>query len=195
MALQSTADKRTTLDIQREIDARADDIRRRLAALKHELTTFSDVTAAGQPVLDRLRADPERAVALGAGAGFALGSVSGLLAWRRRRKEVRSEGHAARTLIASLLGEASAAVAKGQKPEVALREWAKGKGPLVYYAPAPTPARGAVREQLDLAFKTAMGFALKAGMDQLTKKLTGKPEVFQAAKDATANPPPERPFG
>ena len=48
-------------------------------------------------------------------------------------------------------------------------------------------AHGADRETFDLAVKSALGFAVKAGMDQLSKRLTGTPEVFAAARESGEN--------
>ncbi len=199
MAHPTTVEKGSPADLQIRLDARADSIRRHLAALRHELTSASsfkaDFEAAGRPALDEVREHPERSLMLSAGAGAAVGALLGLSAWRQKRKEVRSQAGAARMALASLLGGASGVLAKGKRTDEAIKQFAEKHGPLVVYANAPSPTKGSIHETLDLAVKTALGFGVKTGMDLLTKKLTGKPEVFQAAKDATESPPPERPYG
>ncbi len=128
------------------------------------------------------------AVGAAVAAGAAVGLLSGLLGRALRREEDEQEG-VMRLLTHSLLDEAARRAARGEDPKRALERVARRRAPVVQYTPAPPASPGAVRQSFDLALKSALGFGVKAGMDLLTKQLTGKPEVIQAAKEAAENPP------
>lgn len=183
----------SSAELRARLDARQRDIQNHLAGLRHELSTVADVTVAGRPVLDHVRSEPLRALAVSAAAGATLGVLVAALGRLFRQKPDESEeGVAVRLLVGSLLDEAAERVARGEDTDVALRRAARRHSPTIYYAPQSASARGMVRETLDLAVKSALGFAVKTGMDVLAEKLTGTPEVFAAVEEVEQNPPPRR---
>jgi hypothetical protein len=178
----------TTSDIRSRLAARERSATERLAALRDEVTTLDDLTVAGRPLLDHVRAHPLGAVGAAVVAGAAIGALTGVLGRAFRRDEDEQEG-VMRLLTQSVLDEAARRAALGEDPARALERVARRRAPVVQYTPAGPTAPGPIRQSFDLAIKSALGFGVKAGMDALTKQLTGKPEVIQATKEASENPP------
>ncbi|HLA63531.1 MAG TPA: hypothetical protein VK610_03840 [Rhodothermales bacterium] len=178
----------TTDEIRERIAARETGIREHLAGLKNELTVLDDVTVGGKPLLGHVRAHPMRALAYAAAAGAVVGVLSGLLSRMRRDDDGTEEEQTIRLLTSALLDDAADRVARGASVADGLRRAARNHAPTVYYAPGPV-TKGPVREAMDLALKSALGFGVKMGMDMLSKHLTGTPEVFTAAEEASDNPP------
>ena len=77
-------------------------------------------------------------------------------------------------------------VALGGDPERSLKRVIRRRAPLVNYRPPDPEPAGPIRQSFDLAVKSAVGFGLKAGLDMLTKQLTGKPEVMEAVAESGA---------
>jgi ElaB/YqjD/DUF883 family membrane-anchored ribosome-binding protein len=180
----------TSDEIRLRLAAREKSIREHVAALKTEVTSVEDVTVAGRPVLGHVRAHPLEAVGIAAASGAAVGLLVGALRRALSRPEEESEeALTIRLLVTSLLDDAAERVARGEDANGALRRAASRHAPTIYYAPnTGHTAKGTLRETFDLALKSALGFGVKAGMDLLTKRLTGTPEVFTAAKEASENP-------
>jgi hypothetical protein len=178
----------TSTEIRERLAARERSVGDRLASLREEVTTLDDITVAGRPLLDHVRARPAHAVVTAAVSGALVGAAAGLIARAFRSDEDERE-EVMRLLSDSVVDEAARRAARGEDPARALERVARRRAPMVQYT-APGPSHGTIRQTFDLALKSALGFAVKAGMDALTKQLTGKPEVLQAAREATENPPP-----
>lgn len=177
-------------DIRQRLAARERSAVERLAALRSEVTTFDDLTVAGRPLLDHVRAHPFSAVLGAAAMGAAAGALSRLLG-RAMRSEVDEREGVMQMMTTSIIDEAARRAAIGEDPERALKRVIRRRAPLIQYSP-PSPApHGAVRQSFDVAFKAALGVGAKAAMDALTQRLTGKPEVFKAAMEAGENPSAE----
>ena len=178
----------TTADIRSRLAARERSVTDRLSSLRDEVTTLDDLTFAGRPLLDHVRAHPARAVVVAVVAGAAVGALGGLLGRALRSEDDEQEG-VMHLLTQSVIDEAARRAALGEDPQRALERVARRRAPMVQYTPAAPAGPGPIRQSLDLAIKSALGFGMKAAMDTLTKHLTGKPEVIQAAAEAAENPP------
>ncbi|HEX8299712.1 MAG TPA: hypothetical protein VF594_11180 [Rubricoccaceae bacterium] len=177
---------RSSAEIRALLDARQSDAQFRLQALKAELTNPASVTVGGVPLPDAIRAHVLRYGGYAAAGGLVLGVISGL--WGRR-------GHApdlddldlARARLAAFLDDAAERVHRGASTADALRHTLR-ETPVVLAPPtgqvAAAQAKSSVGQAVDMAVKSAVGFALKAATDQLTKKLTGKPDTLTAVAEA-----------
>ncbi len=177
-------------DIQARITARERDMKYRLAAIKHEVASLGDdVTFAGRPLLDWIRERKVLAVGVAAGAGALVGILWGVAKRESRRPDPDDQIDFIRARMTSLLDEAAHKVARGASTEDAMRH-AMRSAPIVYTdAPArdSMPAaqtKSSVRQTIDVAVKSMLGFALKAATDQLTQKLTGHKTIGDAVKAA-----------
>lgn len=174
-------------DIRARLVARERDLKFHLAALRHEaMTVGDDLNIGGRPVMDIIRARPALALAAAAAVGALLGSLLGLRARSKRRPKADDDVDFVRARLAMALEDAAQRVARGTDPEAALRASMRTV-PVIYgdsQAPTAQQARSSAREAVDVAVKSAVGFAAKAAMDQVTKKLTGHEETFAAVADA-----------
>jgi hypothetical protein len=174
-------------DIRSRLEARERSAAGRIAALRSEVTTLDDITLAGRPLLDHVRAHPIGAVLGAAAIGTAAGMVAGLVGRAMRGETDEREG-LMQMMTTSIIDEAARRAAIGEDPERALKRVIRRRAPLIQYSPpAPTP-QGPIRQSFDVAFKAALGVGAKAAMDALTRRLTGKSDVIQAAVEAGENP-------
>lgn len=168
-------DAMTPEDLQAQLVARERDMKYHLQALKGELTeVIEDVNVAGRPLSDRIRERPLEALGLSAGVGAVLGIALGLVARSRRRVPPDDGLDFTRARLAMLIDEAAYRVASGMSSEQALRVTAKTV-PAVYMdrdPRLPVP-QSPTQQALGLAWKSALGFATKTGLDLVTKKLNG----------------------
>ena len=176
----------TPEQIQAQIVARERDMKYQIQAIKGELTDLvEDVNVGGRPLSDRIRERPLEALGLAAGAGAALSLTWGLIRRARRRPAPDDGLDFTRARIATLLDEAAYKVARGTSVEDAMRRTLRTT-PAVYMdrdPRAPVP-KTRTQQSLGLVFNTALGFAVKVALDQLTKKITDDDEVFEALGDA-----------
>jgi hypothetical protein len=179
----------TSTEIRERLAARERSVGDRLAALRDEVTTLDHFTVAGRPLMDHVRAHPVRALVTAAAAGAFVSVAAGLIGRAFQGEEDEQEG-VMRLLTASVIDEAARRAALGEDPARALERVARRRAPMVQYTPPAPAPHGTVRQTFDVALKSALGFAIKAGMDALTKQITGKPEVIAAAREAGENPPP-----
>jgi ElaB/YqjD/DUF883 family membrane-anchored ribosome-binding protein len=176
-------------DLRARILARERDMKFRIDALKHEVVTVGeDLNVGGRPVMDIVRQDPVRAVAVAVGSGLLVGLVLGVVSRRRHRPEPDHGLEAVQVRLAHLIDDAARRVARGTSAEDALRATTRD---LPVYTPsasagktAQAQASSSVRQAVDMAVKSAVGFALKAATDQLTRKLTGKSDTVAAVAEA-----------
>lgn len=176
----------TADDIRARLAARERDIQYHIEALKHEATAvFDDVNVGGRPLMDRVRERPVASTLAALAAGAVLG-----LAWggmRRARRHVDPEDSVdfIRARLQVSLEDAARRVARGADVEAAIRA-SMAEMPVVYGEPgtATAQAKSSTREVVDLAVKSAAGFAAKAAIDLLVRRLTGHEETFAALGDA-----------
>ena len=177
----------TADEVRQRLAARERDIKYHLAALKHEATTvFDDVNVGGRPLMDRIRAQPHLALALSAGTGALLGVLAGLRATAKKRRALEAEPPVGfvRARLDFAVEDAAQQVARGADTESAIRR-AMAAVPVAYAdGSAMSQARSTRAELVDVAMKTAVGFAAKSAMDLLVKRLTGHEETFAALADA-----------
>jgi len=178
----------TLSEIRERLAARERSVGDRLSALRAEVTRIDDVTIAGRPALDHVRAHPVGALASAVAVGALVGVVAGLLGRAMRGEEDEQES-VMRMLTTSVVDDAARRVALGDDPQRALQRVVRRRAPMVSYTPPAPAAAGAIRSSFDMALKSAVGFGLKAGLDMLTKQLTGKPEVLGAVSDASESGP------
>jgi hypothetical protein len=158
--------------IQRQLDAKEQQIKDRIDVLEDELISMPAA------IKSAIVKNP----LLGVGAAIAAGVFVGLV-FTRRKKKARTIAPAHQALvegyIAALATEVRKAVRRGKDPEEAVRKSLRGRTPVIIYTPnAETPdrveSRGALREMGDLVLKTALGFAVKEGVDMITASLNVK---------------------
>lgn len=178
-------------DIKARIVARERDMKFRIESLKREVVTVGeDIVYDGRPLFDVVRGKPWETAAIVGGAGIFVGVLLGLWARRGNRVEPDHGLNAIRARIATLVDEAAAKVAKGTSAEDAIRSTTREfpvytpSAPQTTAGAASAQAKSSVRQAVDLAVKSAVGFAIKAGTDQLTQKLTGKKDTLTAIAEA-----------
>lgn len=174
-------------EIEHRLAARERDLKFHLSALRHEAATIGDdINIGGRPVMDIIRAQPVVAVGTALATGALLGALLGLRARAKRRPPTDDGIDFVRARLAIALEDAAQRVAWGADSEAALKAAMKSM-PVIYgdsQSTAAMQARSSTREAIDVAVKSAVGFAAKAAVDQLTQKLTGHEETFAAVADA-----------
>lgn len=173
-------------DIRARLVARERDLKFHLAALRHEAVTVADdVNIGGRPLMDIIRAKPLVAVASAALTGALLGALLGARARSKRRPDTDDGIDFVRARLAISMEEAAQRVARGADTEAALKASMKAM-PVIYgdSQSVAQQARSSSNEVVDVAVKSAVGFAAKAAMDHLTQRLTGHEETFAAVADA-----------
>ena len=188
-------EKLTTGELRLLVETREQELLGHLSGLRSEFTTLDDVTVAGEPLPSYVRRRPFETAGGALAAGASVGLLLGLWARARRRPEADGTVQIAQAYFDDSLDDAAYRVRGGLSGDEAVRAMLRDRGPVVLYRPSP-PAeavRGPIRESVDLAIKTALGFGVKMGLDLLAKKLTGQREVFDAVQDADAHPPPPAP--
>lgn len=164
--------------LKERIEGRERSMRRHLEELKQELTTVSDVTVGGRPMLDYVREQPLLAVGVAAGVGLLAGVVSGLLA----RPEPASPSDHDLWMTAYLedvVEEGGFRVRGGEDAETALRKVLRKRAPVVVLEAEPTPVAQA-RGTVSILLNTALGFGVKLALDQVAQRLSGEDEIVEA---------------
>ena len=178
---QLTADQ-----IRARLAARERDLKYHVAALKHEAATvLDDVVVDGRPLMDRIREKPLVAFGAAAAAGALIGMLLGLRARAKRRAPV-PEDHIEfiRARLAVALDEAAAKVAEGTSVEDAMQSSMKSV-PAVFGDSKPfEPHRTAKQSAFDVALQSALGFGVKAVMDQVIRRYTDSDGTLDALADA-----------
>ena len=155
-------------------------------ALRSELTTVSDVTVGGRPLLDHVRAQPLLAAGLTLATGLILGLATGARSRKHDERDERTE--VLRVYAARLLDDAAERVARGTDAESAVDQAIDKRPPLIYYAPPERGPRSTLAETFDVGIKTALGFAIKMGLDRLAQQITGEDELFEAVEKVEQDP-------
>lgn len=177
----------TPEDIQAQIVARERDMKYQIEAIKNEILTIADdVNINGRPFIDVFRAHPERSLAIAGAIGASVGVLLGVWARRRRRPEPDDGVEFVRARLSTLLDEAAWKVARGVPTEDAMRHTFKTV-PAVYSDRQPISTPHEHTTVGGIVGKAALGFALKTGLDLMTKRLTGHEETFEALSDAPAD--------
>lgn len=175
-------------DIRARLVARERDLKFHLAALRHEAATVADdVNIGGRPLMDIIRGRALVALGTAAAAGALVGALAGLRARAKRRPHTDDEVDFVRARLALAVEDAARRVARGADTEAAIRRSMR-EVPVIYgdsqVGAALDQTRSSTREVVDVAVKSAVGFAAKAAVDQLTQRLTGHEETFAAVADA-----------
>lgn len=178
---QLTADQ-----IRARLAARERDLKYHVAALKHEAATvLDDVVVDGRPLMDRIRERPAVALGIAAATGAVVGSLFGLRARAKRRAPV-PEDHIEfiRARLATALDEAAAKVARGTSVEDAMQSSMSSVPAVFGDSRAPESYHTARQGAFDVAFKSALGFGLKAVVDYLIRRFTDSDGTVDALTDA-----------
>lgn len=171
-----------------QLDLKSEDINRRLDALHHEVSTT------GQAVRSAIFENPLRSVGGAVAAGLLVGLMFGGSKKAPKGKRGRAEQkHKALVdeYIQSIVDEASGAVRSGKDTADAVRRALRDRVPLIVYSNANAEAqRGFVADAFDLVYKTALGFAVKFGIDYVTSKLNldALAERLEPGEGASATP-------
>ncbi|HET6568564.1 MAG TPA: hypothetical protein VFG50_11420 [Rhodothermales bacterium] len=171
-----------------QLDARSEEITRRLDAIQQEVSTT------GQSVRTAVSDNPLLSVSGAVAAGLLVGLLFGGSKKSPKRKGGNAEQRYRALIdeyIQSIVEEADGAARSGKDSMKAVRRALRDRVPLIVYSNAgANPQRGFVGEGFDLAYKTALGFAVKFGIDFLASKLklTALAEQLQAEDGASATP-------
>ncbi len=158
----------TKKDLERQLEGKRADIDARIDALKTELETAGD---------DARKYFVEQPMKVAAGV-IAAGVVIGLAyAGNRKRKRKRHLRKSHRRLVEkyadSLVNDVRYRLKRGDDEEKALRAAFRSRMPLIVVEgeSEAEERRGMVREGVDLALKTALGFMVKVLVDRLSEQL------------------------
>ncbi|MEM1056418.1 MAG: hypothetical protein AAGI52_12925 [Bacteroidota bacterium] len=178
----------SSADLKSRLDARQRDLTFHVRALGQELGLVADDVVVGErPLLDRVRERPLAALGLALAAGATLGLLWGFGRRARKRPGPDLAADVIRYHSVAFREAAARRVARGAKVEDALAEEARRR-PVVFVPADEQPAileeKSSTRQLIDTALKTAVGIGVKTASDQLTKKLTGHEETFEALQDA-----------
>ncbi|MDT0632531.1 hypothetical protein RQM47_10120 [Rubrivirga sp. S365] len=174
-------------EIRARLDARKRDIEYHLEALKHEVTTVSDVTVDGQPLPQAVRDHAETLALAAGGVAVLVGFLRGLR--KRSKRKARFDAGAAfeRARLDAVLDAAARLVAgRGKDTDRALQTVLRSV-PAVYPAPKAARSRRAASAESGVGtviVQAAAGFVAKTALDLLTQRLTGHEETFSAVADA-----------
>ncbi|MEM6327793.1 MAG: hypothetical protein AAF791_11805 [Bacteroidota bacterium] len=185
---QESLDGLSAADLKSRLDARQRDLTFRVRALGQELGLVADdVVVEERPFIDRVQQRPLVAVGLALATGALLGLTWGLRARAKKRPGADLAGDVLRFHTAKVMELAARRVARGADVTAAIEEEVR-RQPVVLVPPdeaiAEAQAASTTRQMVDTALKTAIGIGVKTGMDQLTKRLTGHEETFEALQDA-----------
>ena len=190
---------RRAAEIKEAMQLRLQGLSRRADALKNE-ATLRGLTVDDQPAPEWVTNHPEKIALAAAGIGAGLAILTGLPGKLRRRREKRrretDQSDVLRYYLSAIVEDAAQRQAGGDagtSAEFAMHESLRASGPVIFAPPEPkAPVRGPLRQAFSLVFNTALGFAVKAALDELTQKLTGEDELFEAmehASEGTLAPP------
>ncbi|HYE96102.1 MAG TPA: hypothetical protein VD962_07815 [Rubricoccaceae bacterium] len=171
----------TSADLRRRLETRAASLKDHIEGLKQELTTPPDFSIAGRPALDYIRSQPFLAAAVALGVGALSGTLLGARARRRRIEAAGSLDEA----LTRVLENPSVHHLRDDRSSAMVRLLREERPVIVYH-----PKNVEKSSPIGTALQAAMGFGMKAAMDHLTKKLTGRRELFDAMKEADTKPDP-----
>lgn len=184
MQEKTTDHKARQRALRAELDATAERIDRRLAAMQ------SNAGEAVERVTSVARSKP-----LAIAGGAAVGGLLLAMLWRRRRRRraLRRSDAAHRRLVEQYVGtlvdQVRYSVAGGKNVDTAVREALEDRVPLIVYGEkVEDGSRGAIREFLDLALKTALGFAIRNALDVASDRvdLEGRVEALLVPQEGTS---------
>ena len=175
-------------EIRERIAARQRDIESHLVALKHEVTTVADVNVGGRPLPAAAREYALQGALVAGGVAVLVGFLRGLR--KRSKRKARFDPAAAfeRARLDAVLDAAARRLGYGEADDAgeALKTVLRSV-PAVYPAPEASDHRRRKAAEAGVGtvvFQAAAGFAAKAALDLLTKRLTGHEETFSAVADA-----------
>lgn len=170
--------------IKERIEGRERSMQRHIEGLKREVTTLSDVTVGGRPLLDYVRTQPLLAVGVAAGVGLLAGVVTGLAA---RPEPAGPSDHDLwmSAYLEDLVEEGGFRVRGGEDAETALRKVLRKRAPVVVLEAEPTP-KAQVGGTVGMLLNTALGFGVKLALDRIAHQLTGDEEIVQAMDHASS---------
>ncbi len=170
------------VELRDALDTRKRVMQEHLHGLQSELT-LADVNVGGMPVLDHVRERPLVAVAAVAG-GVVLLRVLIALA-RRDGPEEDRQALWTRAQLDDLVEAAAYRVQRGEDADEALRRALRSRAPVIVVEEGPMEAtRSAVGSTVRLVLNSALGFGLKYALDVFAQRVTGEPEIIEAATDA-----------
>ena len=166
----------TADQVRQRLIARERDIQYHLDALKHEAASvLDDVNIDGRPVMDRIRERPKDAILAAAAAGALVGVLFGVRARAKRRTEPEDHIDFIKARLSVAVEEAALRVSRGAEVEDAVRA-SMDDVPVAYgdAAAVAHQTQSSMREVVDVAVKTAVGFGIKAIMDAVVHKYAGE---------------------
>lgn len=154
-------------EVRAQLADRQATMQRRIDALEDEVAT------SGDDLRDRVQAAVLGNPLVIAGAAVGAGLLVGLLfGGRGRRKGPDAHRALVDAYIDAVAQDARRYAERGRTGADAVREALQDRVPLVVYeAPRGGQTRGFFANLLDLTFKTAVGFAVKAGVDYLSRRI------------------------
>jgi hypothetical protein len=176
---------RTSAQIRADLAVRQGYIQVSLDGLRNEISAATGLKLGGRPLPASVSRTAVRNAGFAVAGGLALGALLGLRARSQRRPDPDDGIDLVRVRLATLLDEAAGRVARGTSAEDALRATLRD-APIVY-SPSPATAaahqaKSSVRQAVDMAVKSAAGFALKLVMDEISAAVSGKRSDESSAK-------------
>ena len=167
------------IELEKQLSGKADAINRRFDALQNEVGGIS--------VQRIVKNQPWLAVGGAVAGGLLVGLLFGGSSKRRSSTEAlqRSlvEGY-----IDAVGDDVSRLVGKGRAAREAVHDALRDRVPVLIYAPeGELERRGLLGQVFDLAFKTAVGFAVKAAIDYATRQVDLEELVEEIADAAGAH--------
>lgn len=172
------AETTSRAELERQLDATTDLIKRRIDALGGEVQSLRST------IRDAIFENP----LLSVGAAMAAGLVVGLIFGGRKKDPFRTDAYH-RALVEEYLDavarEARQAVARGKEPGVAVREALRDRVPLIVLESGGRGSGGMLRLVFDLLLKTSVGFFMSSTLDRLNEDLG----LDQKIADSIPTPP------
>lgn len=179
-------------DLELQVQGKRADIEARIDALKDEVEMATEDAKAF------VIREPLKILAGIAVTGVIIGVV---VTGKRRRKARRRLKHSHRAIVEryvdALVDDVRVQIAKGRDAERALRSAFKDRIPLVVMEDESfeAEAKGIVRETLDFALKTALGFAVKMLSDRIADRIDIDAQIDRLVHSVVpaGDPPPAPP--
>ncbi len=157
----------TEQELELELGRKSTDIDRRIQALEQEVSTTG--TAIKSRFKDLRREKPLLLLGGTVATGLAIGP---LFSGRHKRKRRRSHRKLIDQYVDVLAREVRHAAGKGKEADAAVRLALEDRVPLILYREEQAESKqGFLREVVDLALKTALGFAVKNALDIMASEV------------------------
>ena len=160
------------------------ELRRKSEAIDRHVDGLEDeVTSTPAAIKQFAREHPLLMVGGTVAAGLCIGA---LFSGRRKRKRRRVHQKLIDQYVDVLSDEVRHISSKGERADAAVRRALEDRVPLILYTESADEGKsdGFFREAIDLILKTALGFAIKEGLDVMSSKL-GLEEQLESVIEST----------